>query len=48
MKQLVVHPYTGEIVLLKKHIGFDESLEIPIKNKTKSYRLTGLLTHIGN
>ena len=48
IKQLIINPNTGEPYLLKKHISFDETLIIEGKHKKREYRLTGLLTHLGN
>jgi ubiquitin C-terminal hydrolase len=47
-KQLIVNPYSGEVVLLKKHIKFPQTLGMPTRGEEKLYQLTGMLTHIGN
>jgi len=48
IKQLVVNPMTGEPYLLRKHIAFEETLLVEAKHRKNQYRLTGLLTHLGN
>ncbi len=47
-KQLVINPYSGEPMYMKKPIGYDLTLNIEQKTHTKIYKLTSLLTHIGN
>lgn len=47
-KQLTINPLTGEPQLLRKHIGFENSLTVRLKGGEKSYHLTSLLTHVGN
>lgn len=48
LKRLIMDPYTGDIVLLRKDILIKEQLMFRLKDSEKVYTLTSSLAHSGN
>lgn len=47
-KRLIMDPYTGDIVLLRKEVMFGQKIGFKLKHSEKIYTLTSLLAHSGN